>query len=134
MVLCTYCERTADIELSLGSLRFLSRDTKHTDLEAKRNEQHGNSSPDVWSNLHLKPFLNHIVLRGKKQEEKWNETDTIISSLTFIKISSLPKITGLKRPQSYIFPRDRNPPLHPTAPAQLPLLTGSTRSLAQSLC
>lgn len=109
----------------------LSRYLKHTDLKAKRNEQHGNSSPDVWSNLHLKPFLNHVVLRRKKQE-KWNETNTSISSLTFIKISS-PKITGLKGLKSYIVPKDRNPLLHLIVPAQLPLLKSFTPSLAQSL-
>jgi hypothetical protein len=37
----------------------------YTDLETKRSEQHGNSPSDVRCNLHLKPFLNDIVLGEK---------------------------------------------------------------------
>lgn len=59
--------------------------------------------------------------------------DTSVSSLPFTKTDS-PKITGLKGPKAYIFPKNRNAPLRPNAPVQPPLLAGFTQSLAQSLC
>lgn len=130
MVPCPHCEHTPRIKLSSGSQGLLSRHLRHTDLEAKRSEQQGNSPSDVWSNLYLEPFLNHVVLGEKKNQEKWNGADTSIFSFPFTKTDT-PKITQLKGPESYIFPSNRNSPPWPHAPAHPPLLTGFTQSSSE---
>lgn len=96
MVSYTHCKHIPDSESSLGSLGFLSRDLKHTDLEAERSEQQGNPPPDVWSNLHLKPFLNHVVLEKKNRKGNgmgWDGMDINIS-FPFIKTQTLLKSQG----------------------------------------